>query len=216
MQYNKFYRSTSGFLLSIFTRLIKIKTAVKNSNSASFFYEFLKSPGSIGSIYPSSKKLAAYMAQQAILNDDRIVVELGAGTGIITAALLKHGVKPEQLIVIEKSPRLAKRLQTCFPNILVLEEDAINLIKILVALKKLNVGTVISSLPLRSLPAKVTQEITMQIYNLLDQKGKYVQFTYDIRKQKINMNENFYCANAKTIWLNFPPALVNTFTPNFS
>ena len=188
--------------------------AARHFDIALFFYEFLKSPGAIGSIYPSSKKLATCMAQQISLDEDRVVVELGAGTGIVTAALLKRVIKPEQLVIIEKSPQMIQQLKKRFPKVLVIEGDAVDLIEILTKLGKLNVGTIVSSLPLRSLPSKTVQAIKTQIYQILDDESQYIQFTYDLRKQKPHVYKNFYCTHSKIIWLNFPPALVNVFVPH--
>lgn len=42
------------------------------------------------------------------------VIELGGGTGAITAALLQHGIGVNRLIVIEKSKRLAGICATVF------------------------------------------------------------------------------------------------------
>ena len=43
-----------------------------------------------------------------------LVVELGGGTGVITAALLARGVAPERLVVVEQSPALAAHLRQRF------------------------------------------------------------------------------------------------------
>lgn len=204
-------KNIEGRALSFFK---SIESFFCQSDKSLLIYEFLKSPRNIGSICPSSKRLANYMALQVSLSDDRFVVELGAGTGIVTSALLQRGIKPEQLIVIEKSPQLVQYLKKYFPNVLIIEEDAANLVTVLARLGKLNVGNVVSSLPLRSLPIQTVQMITTQISQLLDDKGQYIQFSYDLRKKRAdNTYEKFSRAHTKTIWLNFPPALVSAFVP---
>ena len=53
--------------------------------------------------------------------------DLGAGTGAIIAAILRHCVPPERLIAIERSPALAKLLRQRFPRVNVIEGDACEL-----------------------------------------------------------------------------------------
>ena len=56
-----------------------------------FLCEFLRNPGAVGALCPSSERLAARIARQVDLSREGWIVELGAGTGVVTAALLRHG-----------------------------------------------------------------------------------------------------------------------------
>ncbi|MHB8564056.1 MAG: hypothetical protein ACYDDA_08960, partial [Acidiferrobacteraceae bacterium] len=73
-------------------------------------------PQTIGAPCPSSRRLANYMAAQAIASAKGTVVELGAGTGVVTQALLDRGLAAEKLIVVEQSPILAGHLRARFPQ----------------------------------------------------------------------------------------------------
>src|SRR5690606_1672718 len=140
--------------------------------------EFLARPSTIGAICPSSRSLAAKMASQVPL-DDGLVIELGAGTGVVTQALLNHGVAPENLIVVELSPRFAQRLRQQFQHLEVITGNAADLHQLIPAGKK--VSAIVSSLPLCSLPPPVTQTILTQWQPLLAGGGVAVQFTYSLR-----------------------------------
>ncbi len=191
-----------------------IHQAAKKSDSVLFFHEFIKSPSTMGSIFPSSKKLAHCMAQQIPKNSNRFVIELGAGTGSVTAELLNHGVEPGRLIVIEKSPKLVRHLQKRFPSVMIIEGDAMNLHEILTQHDRLDIEAIISSLPLCSLPSATVQTITSQISHLIADKGTFIQFTYDLLKRKIKHYNDFYHLYSKTVWFNFPPASVKVFASN--
>jgi len=77
-------------------------------------------PQAVGAACPSSRRLADYMASQAVAASKGYIVELGAGTGVVTASLLDHGVAPERLIVVEKSalwpPTSKSASPTCRPG----------------------------------------------------------------------------------------------------
>src|SRR5271170_2896218 len=71
-----------------------------------FIFAAMRSPFKIGSFLPSSRGLARAMASGVDVSRPGAVVELGAGTGVVTHALLKIGVAPENLVVIERDERL--------------------------------------------------------------------------------------------------------------
>ncbi len=98
---------------------MRSRTAKPKKNTSSWIGNYFrhirawrKQPAHMGAIAPSSAKLARAMASKIQLSDQGIVVELGPGTGVITQAILNHGVCPKRLIAIEYNPQLVKRLQS--------------------------------------------------------------------------------------------------------
>ncbi|MDR1510923.1 MAG: hypothetical protein LBS53_14965, partial [Synergistaceae bacterium] len=81
--------------------------------------ELANDPRGMGTLCPSSDALANEMAAAVSLRMARrgILVEIGAGTGPVTAALLRRGVPSGRMIVIEKSPALAECLSRRFPEV---------------------------------------------------------------------------------------------------
>ena len=64
-----------------------------------FLRRWLKNPGQLGAIAPSSARLANAMARQVPRGGSGPVIELGGGTGKITAGLLRAGIDPARLVV---------------------------------------------------------------------------------------------------------------------
>lgn len=175
-------------------------------------YSFLKAlahnPRETGAIFPSSRFLAKEMAAHVLKDSNGIVVELGAGTGAVTQALLKSGILPVNIIAIESSKDLVKKLRRRFPRIKIIEGNAANLTQLL-AHEKRKVHTIISSLPLRSLPKSVTRTILNQISEVLSPDGRYIQFTYSYIQDKFFSLKHFRRIISKRVWMNFPPARVD-------
>ena len=61
---------------------------------------WLRRPASFGAVLPSGKSLARTMALQIDSRAPGVVVELGGGTGSITAAILECGTSLDDLLVI--------------------------------------------------------------------------------------------------------------------
>ncbi len=178
-----------------------------------FIQEWAHSPMSIGAVCASSPFLADTMAQAVPLEKSGLIVELGAGTGSVTKALLRAGIAPERLRVIEKSDRLAGFLQQQFPDVQILGAGAETLRQIVeTAGRGATVDAIVSSLPLRSLPQAICKEILEQVANVLCVRGVYVQFTYALFGQEIsNLPPNLRKVHTQTVLRNIPPAKVEVY-----
>ena len=104
-------------------------------------------------------------------------VELGAGTGPITAELVKH-VKPHtKLLVIELDPELCARLKSRFPQVDVVQGDACDFDKLLAERGFTQVDHVCSGLPLPSFPAELRETILATSARMLAPGGTFRQLT---------------------------------------
>lgn len=177
---------------------------------AMFLQELLKNPGSIGAICPSSQKLARCMVSQVDIQQDGLVVELGAGTGVMTQALLEHGVSPERLVVVEFSENFYQHLKERFPQLRIIHGDAAQLANLLPENPRIN--SIISSLPLISLPQVVREAIVAQWQNLLKDGGQVVQFTYNLKSNYWQKDIQAQSYKEKFVWSNLPPAKVMSFS----
>src|SRR5260370_20359816 len=91
--------------------------SVESAGTALFLKRWLRRPLAMGAVMPSGRLLAAAMAKttKAVLEGrPGHVVELGAGTGEVTKALLAAGVAPQRLPLVERSPQLATFLRPPF------------------------------------------------------------------------------------------------------
>ncbi|HEU0229437.1 MAG TPA: methyltransferase domain-containing protein [Burkholderiaceae bacterium] len=150
------------------------------------------------------------MAQQVPLLDDGLVIELGGGTGAVTQAILDQGIDPSRLMVVEYSRSFVQRLRTRFAHINVIHGNAADLSQFVPPGQR--VSAIVSSLPLCSLPAPVTQQILGQWQTLLADGGVAVQFTYHLRTPRWREHVAHVHARSKIIWANVPPAKVTTFS----
>ncbi len=188
----------------------RVATTVIPSDWALFVKALCRGPQSIGAACPSSRYLADYVAAQAVMSSDGYVVELGAGTGVVTAALLARGLAADRLIVVEKSALLAAHLRARFPKVLILEGDAAQLADLL-GQRAQDVSAVVSSLPLKSLPKMTVARIGNEIDRILPRGGLFIQFTYSLGCRALDWAHDVTCLHSHMIWRNLPPARVNVF-----
>jgi phosphatidylethanolamine/phosphatidyl-N-methylethanolamine N-methyltransferase len=183
------------------------------TDSTVFLREWLANPQHTGSITPSSPQLASAMARWLPRDPESFVLELGPGTGAVTAALLKRGLREDRLVAIEKNPKLARRLQKKFPRAQIIAGDAWQLDALLAGLPSpvKSVGAVISSLPLLNFPKAQADELAHKIRSILEPRGRLVQYSYHIVKDRSRGADDFRLVASKIVWWNFPPARVHVF-----
>ena len=93
-------------------------------------FALLRNPASTGAVLPSSRTLANAMANAAVGAD--AVIELGAGTGPVTDALLRK-LPGVPLIAVELQASMARRLQARFPAVDVRQASAKQVVDGLIA-----------------------------------------------------------------------------------
>jgi len=95
-----------------------------NPSVRTFLRQWVHHPGEMGAVIPSSSLLAEAMAKQLGGLGNGTVIELGAGTGTVTQALLGAGVRQDRLLIVERNPPMAAFLRQRFPGVRVIEGDA--------------------------------------------------------------------------------------------
>ncbi len=143
-----------------------------------FFRRFLAHPLRLASILESSPALSRIVAEQLSCDADDYVVELGAGTGPVTRALLAAGVSPDRLIAVEIDAQMAGFLRQSFPGVTVIEDDALGLRQVVrpEALKK--IGAVICGVPISLLPAAQQRELVDLMLSLLPPGRPFLAYTH--------------------------------------
>ena len=183
------------------------------SDSTVFLREWLANPQSTGAVAPSSPQLGAAMARWLPRDPDSYVLELGPGTGAVTDALLEHGLREDRLIAIENNPTLAKLLRKRYHQAHIITGDAWDLDSLLaeLPLPVESVGAVISSLPLLNFPKEQADALARKIRAVLEPRGRWVQYSYHIMKDRSRGGEFFELAASKVVWFNLPPARVSVY-----
>ena len=111
-----------------------------------FLTAFARDPVRIGAIAPSGRALARLEVQAADIRPGHSVVELGAGTGPMTAELVRrHPDAP--LLVLEPDATLAALLREKFPDLRIEERFAQALPELVADWGHGPVDRVVSSLP---------------------------------------------------------------------
>lgn len=172
-------------------------------------HELLRHPRDVGTVWPSSALLSHRMAASIDVEEAGFIVELGGGTGTITESLLRHGVRADRLIVVEKSARLAAYLANRFPGVSVVHGDAAEVPAALAQTR--SVSVVVSSLPLRSLPKDAVGKIAGGWAEALNHGGRVIQFTYAPFRSSAWRQAGLQRAASEIVWANFPPARVEVF-----
>ncbi|MCV3206644.1 class I SAM-dependent methyltransferase [Mesorhizobium sp. YC-39] len=152
--------------------------AEKFDDELKFFKGWIDKPKAVGSIVPTSSITARKMASIVNPKSGLPVLEVGPGTGVITRAILAHGVRPENLYAVEYSTDFVRHLRRLYPGVNIIEGDAFNLDATLGDKRDLVFDSVVSGVPLLNFP--VTQRIAY-IESLLDRipAGRpVVQLTY--------------------------------------
>ena len=127
---------------------------------------------------PSSVWLARAVVSGIDFARARAIVELGAGTGPITAELLRQAPPTCRCVVVERDPDFCARLRTRFPEADVVEADAGDLETIL---KERGIGPVdhvLCGLPLPSFTAADRDRVLGCVLDRLGPEGTFRQLTH--------------------------------------
>jgi len=153
------------------------------------------------------------MAHWLPANPESFVLELGPGTGAVTDALIKRGLREDRLVAIERNPKMARLLRDKFPRAQIINGDAWHLDHLLRSRREPieSVGAVISSLPLLNFPREEAEDLTQKIRAVLEPDGNWVQYSYHLGRNQIRGASTFRLRASKIVWLNFPPARVSVF-----
>lgn len=186
-----------------------------------FASEALSNFYTVAAVAPSSIHLAAAMLAPLPLLQTRVAVELGAGTGSMTRALLQELPKRATLIAFEINARFSNYLKTRFsdPRLVVINE---NVEKIEQELRQRgfdHIDAVVSSLGLGFMSEGQRCRIFEALMPLMGPQTVLTQYQYIHSMQFANgrlrrlslrplLNRYFSSVESKIVWRNVPPAYV--------
>src|SRR5579859_3914871 len=145
-----------------------------------FFREWLKAPLETAALSPSGRQLTRAMMTE-LPSDARRVIELGAGTGVFTRAILHHGIAAKNLLALELNRTLFEHLRKELPNAQLYCGDARKLAMIASAAGFLADGPVdaiVSGLGLLAMGRAMQTDILQAAFSVLKHDGCFIQFTY--------------------------------------
>jgi phosphatidylethanolamine/phosphatidyl-N-methylethanolamine N-methyltransferase len=182
------------------------------ANPAMFFRRWIANPLQMGSIVPSSAALCQRVVRQTRRNGDELILELGAGTGVISQALLAAGIPPERLTVVEIVPDMADHLRRVLPGVTVVEGDARDLPNLIPAHWHGRIGTVVCGIPLVLLPKPEQRRFIDAIEAVAPGRG-FLHYSYCATSPLPWKHHSLTAKREEWTPLNFPPASVWRYTP---
>lgn len=177
-----------------------------------FLRRWLADPLQMGSIVPSSRALGRRVARLVERQGEEVVVELGAGTGAITRALLAGGVPADRLVVVEIVPEMADHLAASLPGVRVVRGDAFDLAAVLPGWMHGRVGTAICGIPLVLLPAERQRRFVEQVEAVAPGRG-FLLYSYCITSPLPHRALGLTAERKAWTPLNLPPASVWRYRP---
>ena len=172
-----------------------------------FLRGLVANPRSVGAVAPSSIWLARAVAAQVDLNQPGPILELGPGTGAITEAILKRGISPDRLTVIEHDPAFAKQIAARFHGVHVITGDAFNLARLLADRGSQRFAAIASGIPLLNFAPEKRQSLIEASLEQLRPGAPFVQFSYGFCAP-ISAPDGATARLAAFVWRNLPPARV--------
>jgi phosphatidylethanolamine/phosphatidyl-N-methylethanolamine N-methyltransferase len=177
------------------------------TNAWLFFRRWLANPKQVGSVIPSSPALGRKLAQEIVRGEDEVVVELGGGTGAITATILER-VPADRLYVLEINPEMAQHLRRSFPGVTVIEGDARRLGEVLPPGILGRVGTTVCGIPMLLLSEADQRAIVDSAFSVMPAGREVVLYTYKFGSPLSQPRLGLAGRRAAWVAANIPPASV--------
>ncbi len=171
-----------------------------------FLRSFIANPRQVGAVLPTSRRAVQDMLDLAEVQQARLVVELGAGTGVYTAALLDRLGPDAELIAFEINAGLAAGLQSKLPDrrLRVVAGSAEDVQEVLAGRRP---QVVVSALPFTSLPSGTGRLILERTANVLAPGGVLLVLQYSPLLTR-ELSRLFGSLTRRVSLLNVPPAFL--------
>lgn len=183
---------------------------------SSLFARFLRHPGQVGALCPSSRSLAVEMTRDVGMETARTVVELGPGTGAITREIIPRLPDRAGFLTVELDPGMADCLRSRFPRARVVCGSASDLPDILKTAGVPRADVILSGLPWAVFPTRLQDEILDGVLTGLASGGFFATFAYiqgvvlpggiRFRRKLESLFSEVTCS--PIVWRNLPPAFV--------
>ncbi|WP_086824001.1 class I SAM-dependent methyltransferase [Allokutzneria sp. NRRL B-24872] len=187
----------------------------KQSELLPFLRAAVRNPNVIGAVAPSSPRLAERLAEVVPSTGAPVVVELGPGTGVVSAAIADRLPEGGRHIAVELDDDMIRLLGRNRPDLELIRGDAARLGDLLAACGTDEVDAVVSGLPWTLFPPVQQKRILNEIVKVLTPDGVFTTFSYlnaypaaGARRFRRMLRGSFdEVLITRTVWRNLMPAL---------
>ena len=184
--------------------------------STDFLRAFLRNPATTGAIAPSSERLARVLASVVPVTGTPTVVELGPGTGAVSAVVARRLPPGARHLAIELDPAMVGHLRRAHPDLEVVRGDARRLPALLAEHGVQCADAVVCGLPWALFDDATQTEVLAGISTAIGPTGAFTTFAYlqgmalpAARRFRATLRRTFEEVQVTaTVWRNLPPAFV--------
>jgi phosphatidylethanolamine/phosphatidyl-N-methylethanolamine N-methyltransferase len=180
---------------------------VSAADAFRFFRIWLAKPVLTGAVSPSGKALSRAMAGE-VPASPLPVLELGPGTGPVTAALIRRGIPAERSVAVEYNPDFCALLASRHRGLAIVAGDAYDLATTLPPGLGGPYAAVVSSLPLLTRPPAVRLALVEDALARVAHGGGLIQFSYGVKPPVAALPGRFTVRRTAFVLANLPPARV--------
>jgi phosphatidylethanolamine/phosphatidyl-N-methylethanolamine N-methyltransferase len=171
-----------------------------------FFKGWQRDKKGVGALLPTSFVTARRMASVIDPMSGLPVLELGAGTGVITKAILERGVNPRDLISIEYASHFCDLLRKRFSDVDVRNGDVFELDTVLADRSGQMFDSVISAVPMLSFPLDRRIDLMKNLLARVPPGRPVIQITHGPMSPLPAMPEAYVISHYDFVVRNLPPA----------
>jgi len=185
----------------------------KKANPASFlgqwsmfFRQFVKHPGMIGSVIPSSPALVNSMLDQVDWQRTRLFVEYGPGVGTFTRTILERMHPDATLLAIDLNLDFVAWLEAQIddPRLRVVHGSAADVRRFIAEAGHRQADYILSGIPFSTLPDGVGELICAETQRAIRPGGEFLVYQYSAFVRAL-LQGQFNEVAERTEWRNIPP-----------
>lgn len=171
-----------------------------------FFRQFVRHPGMIGSVIPSSARLVDAMLDQVDWRNTRLFVEYGPGVGTFTRSILDRLPADATLLAIDLNLDFVAYLEARIadPRLRVVHGSAADVRRFIKEAGHYQADYVLSGIPFSTLPDGVGTAICAETRAALRPGGSFLIYQYSRYVMRL-LTPLFDQVNEALEWRNIPP-----------
>lgn len=174
-----------------------------------FLREGLKDLRTVGTLTRSSRYLCRGMLKRVDFSEAKVLVELGAGDGVLTKHILQRMRPDATLLAFEVNDKFCALMRDTLQDdrLLVIEDSAEHLGQHLERLGLGKADYILSAIPFVMLPRDLARRIITTSRDYLRPGGQFNQIHYSLALKSL-YEDIFESVKLRFVPLNLPPAFV--------